>query len=39
MALSQRLMGLMGGRIVAESEKGRGSTFIVEMPVVSEVAP
>ena len=36
LALSQRLMQLMGGRILAESEKGRGSTFILEMPLLWE---
>jgi len=35
LALSQRLMSLMGGHILAESEKGRGSTFTVEMPLRS----
>ncbi|MGA2081254.1 MAG: ATP-binding protein [Holophaga sp.] len=39
LALSQRLMGLMNGRITVESEKGRGSTFTVEMPVQEEAAP
>jgi signal transduction histidine kinase len=34
LALSQRLMSLMGGVIRAESEKGRGSTFIVEIPLL-----
>jgi len=38
LALSQRLMGLMNGRITVESEKGLGSTFTVEMPV-EEAAP
>ena len=33
LALSQRLMGFMGGRIRAESVKGKGSTFTVEMPL------
>jgi signal transduction histidine kinase/HAMP domain-containing protein len=36
LALSQRLMHLMGGRILATSEKGRGSTFILEMPLCRE---
>ncbi len=33
LALAQRLIGLMGGQIRVESEKGRGSTFTVEMPL------
>jgi signal transduction histidine kinase len=39
LALSQRLMTLMNGRITVESEKGRGSTFTVEMPLLEESAP
>lgn len=35
LALSQRLIGLMGGRIVVSSEKGRGSTFVVEVPLLA----
>ena len=34
LALSQRLIDLMRGRITVESEKGRGSTFTVEIPVL-----
>jgi signal transduction histidine kinase len=37
LALSQRLIGLMDGRIVVESTKGRGSKFIVEVPILREV--
>ena len=33
LALSQRLMVLMGGIITVESEKGTGSTFTIEMPL------
>jgi signal transduction histidine kinase len=33
LAISQRIMGFMDGRITARSEKGRGSTFTVEMPL------
>jgi signal transduction histidine kinase len=38
LALSQRFMGLMNGRITAESTKGKGSTFVVRIPVAGEVA-
>jgi signal transduction histidine kinase len=31
--ISQRLAELMGGRLWADSEPGRGSTFYVELPV------
>ncbi len=34
LAISQRFMGLMHGRITAESRKGEGSTFTVEMPLM-----
>ena len=37
LALSQSFMGLMNGRIKVRSEKGRGSTFTVEMPLIKEV--
>jgi signal transduction histidine kinase len=33
LAISQRLAELMGGRLWADSEPGRGSTFYVELPV------
>jgi signal transduction histidine kinase len=39
LALSQRLIGLMAGRITVASEKGQGSTFVVEMPILREEAP
>jgi signal transduction histidine kinase len=39
LAISQRFMGLMHGRISAESRKGEGSTFTVEMPLVKGEAP
>jgi len=39
LALSQRLMQLMGGRILAESVKGKGSTFTLEMPLLWEENP
>jgi len=34
LALSQRLMGLMDGVILVQSQKGRGSTFTIEMPLL-----
>ena len=34
LAISQRIMELMGGRIMVQSEKGKGSTFTVEMPIL-----
>jgi signal transduction histidine kinase len=39
LALSQRLMTMMNGQITVESEKGRGSTFTVEMPLIEEAVP
>jgi signal transduction histidine kinase len=39
LAISQRFMGLMHGRITAESRKGEGSTFTVEMPLVKGGTP
>jgi signal transduction histidine kinase len=38
LALSQRLMTMMNGQITVESEKGRGSSFTVEMPLLEETA-
>ena len=35
LALSQRLVMAMNGRITVESEKGRGTTFTVELPVLA----
>ncbi len=37
LAISQRIMGYMHGHIKVRSEKGRGSTFTVEMPLLHEV--
>ncbi len=36
LAISQKFMGLMNGHIRAESVKGKGSTFIIEMPLLHE---
>ena len=36
LALSQRLIAMMDGLITVESEKGEGSTFTVEMPLLGE---
>jgi len=36
LALSQRLMTMMNGQITVESEKGRGSVFTVELPLLKE---
>ena len=33
LALSKRLVELMGGKLGAESEPGRGSTFWLELPL------
>jgi signal transduction histidine kinase len=36
LALSQRLMAMMDGQITVESEKGKGSTFTVQMPLLED---
>jgi signal transduction histidine kinase len=36
LAISQKFMGLMNGHIRSESKKGKGSTFIIEMPILQE---
>jgi signal transduction histidine kinase len=38
LALSQRLMAMMNGQITVESEKGWGSAFTVEMPLLEDNA-
>jgi len=37
LALSQEIAGLHGGRISAESEPGKGSTFTIRLPVATEI--
>lgn len=37
LAISRRIVGAMGGTIVAESEPGRGSRFTVEIPAAAAV--
>ncbi len=39
LAISQRLAMAMDGRITVESEKGRGSTFTVDLPLLPEAQP
>ena len=34
LGITRRLVQLMGGRLWAESQPGRGSTFLVELPVI-----
>ncbi|HEY2015329.1 MAG TPA: ATP-binding protein, partial [Bryobacteraceae bacterium] len=39
LAITRRLVDLMGGNLLAESEVGRGSRFIVEVPLISRPQP
>jgi len=39
LALSQRFVELMGGRIAAESDPGKGSAFFFDLPVEVETSP
>ncbi len=39
LAISRRLAGLMGGQLTAESQPGRGSTFILTLPFAQAEKP
>jgi PAS domain S-box-containing protein len=39
LAISKRIVDAMGGRIIVESEVGRGSDFIFEMPLAKSPVP
>jgi PAS domain S-box-containing protein len=39
LAISKRIVDAMGGRIIVESEVGRGSEFIFEMPLAQHPVP
>lgn len=39
LTIAQRLVGLMGGRIIVSSEMGRGSEFAFTLPLVADANP
>lgn len=39
LSLAARLVGLMGGQIICESDEGKGSTFRVAVPLEASAAP